>query len=86
VHCAQSPETSTLDLGLNKALDSTLPKLRDFHVDKFEQQIHTAWAAYPSEKIDALFNMKERVTKCIREGNPCGGNDFSMPHRKAGEK
>ena len=59
--CAQSPETNTLDLGFNKSLDSRLPKVRSFDLDKFEQEILDAFDQYPSEKLDALYDMKQRV-------------------------
>jgi hypothetical protein len=84
--CAQSPETNTLDLGFNKALDSTLPKLRAFEVDEFETQIMRAWKAYPEEKIDGLYNMKQRIVQCILKDTPPEGNNFPLPHRKKDEK
>ena len=53
--CAQSPESNTLDLGFNKSLDSRLPKVRSFDLDKFEQEILDAFDQYPCEKLDALY-------------------------------
>ena len=84
--CAQSPETNTLDLGFNKSLDSRLPQVRDFNLDKFEDQILQAWDEYPSEKLDDLYDMKSRVIECILTSNPPGGNNFTMPHRAAADK
>ena len=74
------------DLGFNKSLDSRLPRVRDFNLDKFEEQILEAWDEYPSEKLDDLFDMKSRVLQCILSSNPPGGNNFAMPHRSADEK
>ena len=37
--CAQSPDTNGCDLGFNNSLDSRLPRVRDFDLDKFEEQI-----------------------------------------------
>ena len=56
----------TLDLGFNKSLDSRLPRVRDFFLDKFDEQIDKAFEDYPEEKLDALFDMKIRVLECIR--------------------
>ena len=36
---------------------------------------------YPSEKLDDLFDMKNRVLECILSSDPPGGNTFDMPHR-----
>ena len=79
--CAQSPETNALDLGFNKSLDSRLPKQRDFNLDNFEQQILDAYEEYPEDKLDALFDMKQRVCECIVQDG--GGNSFKLPHRNA---
>ena len=64
-------------------LDSRLPRVRDFFLDKFDEQIDKAFEDYPEEKLDALFDMKIRVLECIRTSNPPGGNNFKLPHRKA---
>ena len=84
--CAQSPCTNTLDLGFNKSLDSRLPKIRSFDLDAFEQQILDAFHEYPSEKLDALYDMKQRVIECIIACDPPGGNTFKLPHRSASDK
>ena len=84
--CAQSPETNTLDLGFNKSLDSCLPRVRAFDLDKFEAQILEAFDQYPSDKLDALYDMKQRVCECIIACEPPGGNTFKLPHRSASEK
>ena len=55
----QSPDTNTLDLGFNKSLDSTLPKVRSFDLDKFEEEILEAWDIYPEDKLDDLFATDE---------------------------
>ena len=81
---AQSPDTNTLDLGFNKSMDSRLPKVRSFDLDKFEEQIHEAWDEYPEDKLDDLFGMKTRVlAEIVKDG---GGNSFKLPHRTAEEK
>jgi hypothetical protein len=80
--CAQSPETNTLDLGFNNSLDSRLPKKRSFDLDEFEQQVLEQFNDYPMEKLDDLFDMKQRVTRCILDSDPPGGNNFTLPHRK----
>ena len=72
---AQSPCTNTLDLGFNKSMDSRLPKVRSFDLDKFEEQIHEAWDEYPEDKLDDLFGMKTRVlAEIVKDG---GGNSSS---------
>ena len=76
---AQSPETNANDLGFYKSIDSQLPKKRDFDPDKFEQQILDAFDAYDPKKLDAIFDMKSRVCKCLIDAN--GSNDFKLPHR-----
>ena len=80
----------TLDLGFNKSLDSRLPKVRSFDLDKFEQEILDAFDQYPSEKLDALYDMKQRpiqrVIECIIARDPPGGNTFKLPHRSLAEK
>ena len=77
---AQSPETNCNDLGFYKSIDSRLPKMRDFDLDKFEEQILDAFEDYPSEKLDDLFIMKQRICKCIIDAN--GDNNYKLPHRK----
>ena len=80
----QSPCSNTLDLGFNKSLDSRLPKKRSFDLDKFEDEILEAYNEYPEDKLDDLFNMKQRVlAEIITDG---GGNNFKLPHRTAAEK
>ena len=76
---AQSPDTNCNDLGFYKSIDSRLPKLRNFDLDKFEEQILDAFEAYPSEKLDDLFNMKQRVCRCIIDAH--GDNNYKLPHR-----
>ena len=83
---AQSPCSNTLDLGFNNSLDSRLPRVRDFNLDKFNAQIDQEYNDYPEEKLDALYDMKSRVLECIRTSNPPGGNNYKLPHRKASEK
>ena len=73
-------------LGFNKSLDSRLPKIRSFDLDAFEQQILDAFHEYPSEKLDALYDMKQRVIECIIACDPPGGNTFKLPHRSASDK
>ena len=81
---AQSPDTNTLDLGFNKSMDSRLPKVRSFDLDKFEEQIHEAWDEYPEDKLHDLFGIKTRVlAEIVKDG---GGNSFKLPHRTAEEK
>ena len=75
-----SPCTNACDLGFNKSLDSRLPHRRAFNLDKFEKQILAACNSYPSEKLDAIFDMKSRVLECIIQAK--GLNDFDLPHRK----
>ena len=83
--CPQSPCTNTLDLGFNKSLDSRLPKVRSFDLDAFEKEILDAFDEYPSEKLDALYDMKQRVIECIIACDPPGGNTFKLPHRSASD-
>ena len=82
----QSPCTNGCDLGFNKSLDSRLPRVRDFDLDRFEEQILEAWEEYPGEKLHDLFDMKSRVLECILTSDPPGGNSFKLPHRSANEK
>lgn len=80
--CPNSPDTNALDLGFNKSLDSRLPRVRSFDLDLFEQQIMQCFEEYPPEKLDDLFDMKQRVCRCIIECDPPGGNSFKLPHRR----
>ena len=68
---------------MNKSLDSTLPRVRDFNLDKFDAQINQAFDDYPEDKLDDLYDMKSRVLECIRTSVPPGGNNFKLPHRSA---
>ena len=77
---ANSPDTNALDLGVNKSLDSRLPKRRSFNLDAFEEQVMQEFDTYPSEKLDDIFDMKNRVCDCIIEAE--GDNTFKLPHRK----
>ena len=53
-------------------------------MDKFEDEILEAYNEYPEDKLDDLFNMKQRVlAEIITDG---GGNNFKLPHRTAAEK
>ena len=70
----------------DKSLDSRLPRVREFDLDKFEAQILEAFDQYPSDKLDALYDMKQRVCECIIACEPPGGNTFKLPHRSASEK
>ena len=62
----------------NKSLDSRLPHRRSYDLDKFEQEILAAAAAYPPEKVDASFDMKSRVIECIIASK--GSNEFEPCH------
>ena len=80
--CAQSPDTNVCDLGFFNSLDSRLPKLRPYNLDEFEKLIVDEHEQYPAEKMDALFDSKQRVCQAILR---CGGdNSYKMPHRRAG--
>ena len=77
---AQSPDTNTLDLGFNKSIDSRLPKMRSYDLDAFEGEIMEAsWEEYPEDKLDDIFDMKQRVLdEIVKDG---GGNSFKLSHR-----
>ena len=79
--CAQSPCTNVCDLGFFNSVDARLPKLRPYNLDEFERLIVAAHADYPAEKMDALFDSKQRICSCILAATPPGGNDFALPHR-----
>lgn len=79
--CAQSPDTNACDLGFFNSIDSCLPKMRPYNLDEFEQLIIDEHDRYPGEKLDALFDMKQRVCGCIVRASPPGNNDYTLPHR-----
>ena len=68
---------------MNKSLDSRLPRVRDFNLDRFDEQFNQAFDDYPEDKLDALYDMKRRVLECIRTCEPPGDNSFKLPHRSA---
>ena len=84
--CFRACHANLVYLGFNKSLDSRLPKVRSFDLDKFEQEILDAFDQYPCEKLDALYDMKQRVIECIIACDPPGGNTFKLPHRSLAEK
>ena len=80
----QSPDMNACDLGFFRSMDSRLPALRSFNLDTFEKQCLEVFKEYPPEKLTAIFNMKQRVCKCILACE--GQNDYKLPHRKSDEK
>ena len=58
--------------------------MRSFDLDVCEEEILEAWDMYPEDKLDDLFNMKQRVLHEIIKDS--GGNNFKLPHRTAAEK
>lgn len=79
---AQSPDTNGCDLGFFNSVDSTLPKIRPYDLDKFFELIEKAHENYPAEKLDKIFDSKMRVIQAILACNPPGGNDYKMPHAR----
>ena len=71
------------DLGFYNSLDSTLPPKRPFQLDALAQLVVESFWSYPSEKLDALFDTKMRVTKCIVEAE--GDNNFKLPRKRVRE-
>lgn len=63
-------------------MDSRLPPEREYNLDKFETQCLEVFDAYPSEKLDNIFDSKQRICKAILDAEPPGGNDYKMPHRR----
>ena len=51
-------------------------------MDVFEQQILDAFAEYPCELLDRIFDTKMAVCKCILSDTPPGGNNVKLPRRK----
>ena len=50
----QSPCTNLCDLGFFRSIDSRLPKLRDFNMLQYIEQIKAAYAEYPEDKLSYL--------------------------------
>lgn len=76
---AQSPDTNACDLGFFRSMDSRLPAIRSFDLDKFEQQCLTAFREFSPEKLTGLFDAKQRVCKCILESASVPGqNDYKL--------
>ena len=56
-------------------MDSRLPQVRSFKLDEFWKQLLKAWADYPSDVLDKIFDTKRAVggwptvtkTACAKE-------------------
>ena len=57
-----------------------MPRKRSFNLDKLYEQVDEAYANYPSEKLDDLFETKSRFLEEIAKVE--GGNDYKKPHKK----
>ena len=77
-----SPDTNANDLGFYNSIDSRLPQVRSLKLDEFWKQILKAWADYPSDVLDKIFDTKMTVVKCIIEAK--GDNTYKMPNSKKG--
>ena len=64
------------------SIDSRLPQVRSFKLDEFWKQILKAWADYPSDVLDKIFDTKRAVVKCIIDAK--GENTYKLPHAKKG--
>ena len=76
----QSPDTNTCDLGFFRSIDSRLPKLRSFKLHEFVSQITHEFDTYPPDKLDSIFDQKQRIAECIWE--EWGDNTYKMPHSR----
>ena len=77
---AQSPDNNGCDLGFFNSCDSTLPALRPFNLDAFFKLVQKAHDDYPAEKMDAIFDLKKRICKCMLTTDPPGDNNYKLPH------
>ena len=57
-----------------------VPQVRSFKLDEFWKQILKAWADYPSDVLDKIFDTKRAVVKCIIDAK--GENTYKLPHTK----
>ena len=77
--CPQSPDQNANDLAFYTSLDASLPKPRERDIATFEQQVLAGFAAYDTERLTKIFELKGRIPGMIKEAK--GWNDYDM-HRK----
>ena len=67
-------------MGLFRSVDSRIPRMRPYDLDKLEKMVVKAHREYPAHKVTRLYDTKSAV--CAKIVTAGGDNLYDLHHRK----